>query len=210
MNKLWMAALLVAVAAFAAGEKDEEGWISLTDGKTMEGWKVGENSDTWSLKDGAFVAQGPRSHLFYVGDAHGGEFEDFELKVDVKTEPNSNGGVYFHTDYQDEGWPAKGFEVQVNNSHKDWRRSGGLYAVQDVREAPAKDGEWFTEHIIVKGDNVRVLVDGKEVVNWTQPEDWQGIENSPERKLASGTIALQGHDPNSTVYYKNIRIKPLD
>jgi len=99
----------------------------------------------------------------------------------------------------------------VNNSHTDRIRTGSLYHVVDVLdESPAKDDVWFTEHIIVKDDTITVAVDGKQVVRWTQPPDWDGGREGPGRKITGpGTIALQGHDPNSTVYYKNIRIKPL-
>jgi hypothetical protein len=54
--------------------------------------------------------------------------------------------------------------VQVNNSQADWRRTGGLYGIEDLKEAPAKDGEWFEMHIQVMGQQIRVLVDGKLVV----------------------------------------------
>ncbi len=153
----------------------EDGWISLWDGKTFDGWKASENQGTFTIKDGAIVAKGNRSHLFYVGDVNGAEFKNFELMVDVKTQENSNGGIYFHTKYQEQGWPDHGFEVQVNNSHKDFRRTGGLYAVKDVIDiSPAKDHEWFTEHIIVKGNHVVIKVDGKTATDWTQPADWKG------------------------------------
>jgi hypothetical protein len=91
-------------------------------------------------------------------------------------------------------------------------KSGSLYHVQDITEPPAKDDEWFTEHIIVKGDTITVNVNDKQVVTWTQPSDWNGGREGPGRAItpAGGTIALQAHDPGSTVYYKNIRIKPLD
>ncbi len=188
----------------------EDGFISLWDGKTFDGWKASENKGTFTIKDGALVAQGKRSHLFYVGDVNGGKFKNFELKVDVKAQKNSNGGIYFHTQYQEVGWPDYGFEVQVNNTHKDRRKTGGLYAVADVMDnPPANDYEWFTEHIIVKGNHVTIKVDGKTTTEWTQPDDWQGAHDMPLRKIGSGTIALQGHDPVSVVHFKNIRIKPL-
>jgi hypothetical protein len=79
--------------------------------------------------------------------------------------------------------------------------------VVDVLEAHAKDDTWFTEHVIVKGECVIIKVDGKTVVDWAEPDASRGTEDGPH--LSSGTIALQGHDPGSTVYYKNIRIKPL-
>jgi len=77
--------------------------------------EVIENVETFTVKDGAIVAHGPRSHCFYMGDFHNHTFKDFELKVDVMTLPGANGGVYIDTEYQDQGFPLKGFEVQVNN-----------------------------------------------------------------------------------------------
>lgn len=199
--------LLFAMLPLAAQEK---GWTSLSNGKDLTGWKVNENTDTFSVQDGAIVAHGQRSHCFYVGDFQNHTFRDFELKVDVMTKPKANGGIYILTEYQDRGWPGKGFEVQVNNSFPgDPRKTGSLYEVQDVHQQRVSDDQWFTEHIIVKGNNIRVLVNDKEVVNWTQPGDWAGTRDFAGRRINPGTIALQGHDPGSTVYYKNIRIKPL-
>jgi hypothetical protein len=99
----------------------------------------------------------------------------------------------------------------VNNTfEKDWRKTGSLYQVDDVKEQLAPDNEWFTEHIIVKGDTITVRLNDKPAVEWTQPADWEGPKGSPGRRIAPGTIALQAHDAGSTVYYRNIRIKPLD
>ena len=210
MRTLLSAALLAAVLltpAYAA----EDGWVTLFDGESLDGWKAStEEYQTFKLVDGMLVANGRRQHMFYVGDVNGGKFQNFELKVDVMTKANSNGGIYFHTEYQADGWPSKGFEVQVNNSHKDWRRSGSLYNVQDVRNPPTADDEWFTEHIVVRGKHVQVYLDGKKVVDWTQPDDWAPPEGMAGRMIGDGTFALQGHDPGSTVYYKNIRVKVLD
>jgi hypothetical protein len=199
--------LFVALAAgcVSAPMEEDGGWISLFDGKSFDGWKVSENPHTFTIRDGAIVANGPRAHCFYVGPVENADFKNFELKVDVMTKPNSNGGIFFHTEYQDEGWPAKGFEAQVNNTYMDDpRKTGSLYGIVDVLEAPAKDNVWFTEHVIVKSKRVVIKVDGKTVVDWTEPAGERA-----RRALSSGTVALQGHDPGSTVFYKNIRIKPL-
>jgi hypothetical protein len=207
--------MLVCVCTLLAGCQSAEklcyriqGWKSLFDGKTLDGWKASENKNTFSVRDGMIVAAGPRSHLFYVRPVQDANFKNFELKADVMTEPGSNAGIYFHTEYQETGWPNKGYEVQVNNTHSDWRKTGGLYAVKDVNESPAKDNEWFTEHIIVKDKRIIIRVNGKTTVDWTEPEGFK-LENQPGRKLSSGTFALQGHDPKSVVYFKNIRVKPL-
>jgi 3-keto-disaccharide hydrolase len=198
----------------------EPGWTSLFNGKDFTGWKV-SRPDSFKVENGAIVANGIAGHAYYDGDFRKHTFRNFELKVDIMTRANSNGGVYVLTAYEEKGgnvrasgeFPSKGFEIQVNNSYaRDPVKSGSLYHVQDVNESFAKDDEWFTEHIIVKGNTIVVKVNDKQTVEWTQPADWTGGREGPGRVIRDpgGTIALQAHDPNSTVYYKNIRIKPLD
>ena len=210
MKSLMLVAPLVValVGALAQAPANEAGFVQLFNGKDFTGWKI-SNPASFTIQDGAIVANGSAGHAYYDGPV-GTTFRNFELKIDVMTKPNSNGGVYVMTEFKEKGWPSKGFEVQVNNTYKDPVKSGSLYHVSDIFEAPAKDNEWFTEHIIVQGDTITVKVNDKEVVRWTQPADWNGGREGPGRRLGPGTIALQAHDPGSTVYYKNIRIKPLD
>jgi hypothetical protein len=216
-----LAALLAGCASFssapskpggpthALGSSDSEGFTCISDG-TWTGWKVGESQASWSIADGAFRANGGRSHNFYVG-AHA-PFKDFELKVDVLTQPGSNGGIYIHTKYQDTGWPWGGYETQVNQTHGDWRKSGSVYAVQDVKEdklvGVVKDGEWYTHHVIVRGGNIKIYLNGTLVNDFTEEAGRQPGKDF-ERKLNAGTFALQAHDPKSVVLYKNIRVKKL-
>jgi len=211
---------LVLAAAVQTAPAVEPGFTSLFNGKDFTGWTIAGPAESFTIRDGAIVANGAASHAYYTGEVRKHSFRDFELKVDVMTRPGSNGGIYMLTEFQEVGgnvrasgrFPSKGFEVQVNNSHTDRARTGSLYHVQDVLDtSPAKDDEWFTEHIIVKGNTITVNVNGKQTVQWTQPADWNGGREGPGRSITGpGTIAMQAHDPNSTVYYKNIRIKPLD
>jgi hypothetical protein len=199
--------LLTATTGLAADEV-EAGYTSLSDGKTFEGWKTAEeNKGTWTIQDGAFVAHGNRCHLYYVGDPK--PFKNFDLKVDVMTDPVSNGGIYFHTKYQPEGWPKAGFECQVNNTHSDWIKTGSLYGLVNIAKSPAEDGKWWTQEIIVKGNSITVLVDGKRVLQYNEPAGAQPGKDFA-RKLDEGTFAFQGHDPKSVVRYKNIRVKRLE
>ncbi|HET6423080.1 MAG TPA: DUF1080 domain-containing protein [Planctomycetaceae bacterium] len=209
-QRVWCAAFFVLATSVSGvyAADVEEGFKLLTDGKSFDGWKINESPESWSIKDGAFVAKGGRSHLFYVGDDK--PFVNFELRVDVKTENNSNGGIYFHTKFQESGWPKYGFECQVNNSYKsDPRKTGSIYQVVDVHEAAAKDNEWYTETVIVKGKNIKVKVNDKIVVDYTEPKGAQPGDDFT-RVLDKGTFALQAHDPGSTVHFKNIRVKRLD
>jgi hypothetical protein len=201
-----LVALIAASAALAADET-EEGFVPLTDGNSFAGWKPAtENPDTWKIEDGAFVTRGPRCHLFYVGE--GVPFKNFELKVDVMTDPGSNGGIYFHTEWQAEGWPNTGLESQVNNTQSDWRKTGSIYGLASVGFSLAEDNKWWTQHIIVNGDTVLVKIDGKICVEYKEQLGTQaGAERG--RKIGEGTFGLQGHDPKSIVRYKNIRVKRL-
>ena len=185
--------------------QESDGWVSLFDGVSLDGWKASENKDAFSVRDGMIVVDGKRSHLFYVGDVGGADFVNFEWQAEVKTKAGSNSGMYFHTEYQEEGWPGKGYEAQVNNTHTDPKKTGGLYGIVDVFEAPAEDDVWFTQKITVLGKRIVIEVDGDIVVDYTEPE---GLVR-PERQLSRGTVALQGHDPGSVVYYRNLKIRLL-
>jgi hypothetical protein len=188
----------------------DDGFVSLFDGRSFEGWRINENPDSFSVRDGMIIAHGPRSHLFYAGPVENADFRNFHFKAKVKTEPGSNSGIYFHTEYQSEGWPRKGFEAQVNTSHTDRKKSGGLYAVSDVLDhTPAPDGEWYDYEIIVQGRRVVLQINGQTTTDWTQPEDWTPPQHMPRGGVSSGTFALQGHDPKSVVYFKDISVKPL-
>ena len=206
-NLLLLACLSVALSLTAVAAEPEPGFTTISDGKSFAGWKMAnENKDTWKLEEGAFVAHGNRNHLYYVGDEK--PFTNFELKVDVKTAPGSNGGIYFHTRYQETGWPKHGFETQVNNTHGDWKKTGSLYDVVNVKESAAKDNVWWTQHLIVQGNHVTVKIDGKTVMEYTEPADYKPSKDFP-RKISEGTFALQAHDPKSVIHYKNIRVKRL-
>jgi hypothetical protein len=211
------AVVLVALAMVAvrpiyvrADDKpDAEGFYSLFDGKSLDGWKASEIKDAWAVEDGNLVAKSGRSHLFYDGPVHDHNWKNFELKAEVMTKPGANSGIYFHTEYQETDWPFHGFEAQINNTHTDWKRTGSLYDVVDIRESPAKDDEWFPYDILVQDKHIVLTVNGKQTVDYTEPEGGPKVADKPGRMLSHGTIALQGHDPKSETHFKNIRIKTL-
>jgi len=208
MKRLLLAscAALAGVLTLCAADS-EEGFVPLFDGKTFDGWKIGDpQNKSWRIEDGVIIAQGKPSHLFYVGDEK--PFKDFEFKVDVMTEPRSNGGIYFHTKFQESSWPKSGFECQVNVTHTDWKKTGSLYDIANVGTTPAQDNKWWTQHITVKGNKVTVKIDGKTVLEYNEPPGTQPGKDF-QRKLNEGTFAFQAHDPGSVVRYKNIRVKRL-
>ena len=202
MIRRLLPALLGSVLLFqiSGTAEDKDGWISLFNGKNFDGWKIGDaKQGKWKIENGNIVANGPRSHLYTIK-----EFKNFEFKAEVMTTPGSNSGIYFHTKYQEEGFPSTGYESQVNVSHGDPVKTGSLWGVVKLYETPAKDNKWWEQHIIVRGQNIVVKINGKTVLDYTEPKGVQG-----GRKISSGSFALQAHDPKSVIYYRKLRVKPL-
>jgi hypothetical protein len=213
MKRLLPILCLLALFAFTLNlraedgeEQTDDGWITLFDGQSLDGWKINENEDSFALKEGGIlVVNGPRGHMFYDGDVEDHDFINFHFKAEVMTMSGANSGLYFHTQFQESGWPSIGYEVQVNQTHGDPKKSSGLYGVEDVFEAPAKDEEWYTQEIIVRGNRIITRVNGKTLVDYIEPDDVEG-----GRKLSSGTFAIQAHDPGSKVFFQNIQVRPLN
>ena len=195
---LALALSLTTAAGLFASEPDEDGWISLFNGEDLSGWKVSEDGK-WHVAIGRIVANGPRSHLFTEQ-----EFKNFDFETEVMTTAGSNSGIYFHTKFQEEGWPELGYEVQVNQTQRDPVKSGSLYGVVKRFSTPVKDDEWYTTRITVRGNAVTVRINDEVLYEYVQPAGVTG-----PRKLGEGSIAFQAHDPDSVVYYRNVRIKPL-
>jgi len=210
-----IALLLAAPAAAYAFHDDSADWIPLFDGKSLDGWKPNEHADTFKVVDGQIVVHGERTHLFYVGPVHNADFKNFELSADVMTRPGANSGIYFHTAFQPSGWPAAGFEVQVANTHegangyKERKKTGSLYAVRNVYKQLVSDNEWFRMNILVRGKQVQIRLNNMLVVDYVEPDEPFRADLNFQRVINHGTFALQGHDPGSTTYFKNIRVRPL-
>lgn len=202
-----------AVPLLAAEDK----WIPLFDGRTLSGWSPSENKDSWKVRDGCLFADGPRSHLFYSGPVANHRFRNFELEVEALARPRANSGIYFHTEYQEKGWPLKGFEIQVNGSalgdggYLERKKTGSIYGVRNVYKQLIEDDKWFTVNLAVRGKNIQVRINGTLVSEYTEPVPPILADNAEERGrlLSSGTIALQCHDPGSKALYRSVRIRPL-
>lgn len=212
---------LITLLALSSAALAEDGWVSMFNGKDLSGWKSNvatedkpeEKANVFAVENGELKVHGGRAHIFYVGPDGNAKFKNFEFKAKVKTTPGSNSGLYIHTTPEDKGWPSKGYECQVNATHTDRKKTGGLYAVADVLDnAPNKDDEWFDYNIKVEGKKITITINGKVTTEWTEPADWdptKSLKGMDGRKLSEGTIAIQGHDPKSVIYYKDLFIKAL-
>jgi hypothetical protein len=196
MCLLWtgLLAVLTTSAVFAAADdSDGGGWITMFDGKTLEGWKAADNPESWSAKNGTIVGDGERSHLFYT--LH--ECENCEFKAEVRINHGGNSGMYFRAKFEP-NWPH-GYEAQVNNTHEDWRRTGSLYRFFDIREQLIPDDTWWTQQVIANGNHIIIKVNGKVVVDYVDAKN----------TYRKGLLALQQHNKGSVVEFRNLMMRPL-
>ncbi len=211
--------LLTILATFLTGTAfAADGWRDLFNGKDLAGWRANVMPESFTVVDGAIRANAtkPSSHLLYVGEKKEGEesFKDFELEVETRSEPNSNSGIFIHTDMSAGGAAmhlSKGYEIQLNSSTIEKRKTGSLYAVVDLAQSPVDESKWFKVLITVRGQRITVAVNGQQVVDYTEPPNVERPKERAGRKLnpVGGAIALQAHDPKSVFYFKSVRIRPL-
>jgi hypothetical protein len=211
MSRFLICCFIATLATTATADDASSGWKTIFDGKSMDGWKKTENMDSWKLIDGTLQCAGERSHLFYVGED--ASFTNFEFEAEVKTTKGSNAGIYFHTKVQDTGWPKYGYECQVNITHKDPKKSGSLYGVVNVSADDLKgvisDDVWYKTYIRVEGRHITIKVNDKVTVDYTEKDGQEAFDKNFERRLGSGTFALQAHDPDSVVSFRNIKVRRL-
>lgn len=209
-------ALLAAAAGGLLAPARGQGWTALFDGRSLAGWRASENPSSWKVTDGMLFADGPRSHLFYEGMGGGARFRNFEFEAEVKSAPGCNSGVYFHTVFQEKGWPQKGFEIQINNTatgeggYRENKRTGSLYGLRNVYKPLARDNEWTSLRVRVAGKRIQAWVNGVMTVDFVEPSPPVLAEGSERgRVLDAGTFALQCHDPQSKAWFRQVRVRPL-
>jgi hypothetical protein len=211
-RRSFLAAVVAAPVAVSAGND----WIDLFDGHSLTGWRPSENKSSWKVIDGQLAADGPRSHLFYVGPARGADFRNFELEVELTTKPECNSGIYFHTQYQESGFPEKGFEIQINNTalgdggYLERKKTGSLYGLRNMYKQLVPDEKPFRVSTSVRGKNVQISLNGQLLVDYVEPTPPViPAGGEKQRFLDRGTFALQCHNNGSRAFYRSVRVRPL-
>jgi hypothetical protein len=203
--------LLTSLLALPALSRADDGWVPLFDGASLDGWKSGEDVESFKVVDGLLVAEGPRAHLFYSGSVGHADFKNFELKADVMSTAGSRSAICFHTASGRGDRPSRGLEVAIANAGVagEHRKTGSLYGVRNVYKALVKDDQWFQVHLTTRGKQVQIRLNGVLVVDYVEPQTPVRIAHEPERALGHGTFALRCDGPNSKVLFRNILVRQL-
>lgn len=202
-------AIAILAAASLAGAADKQ----LFNGKDLDGWKqVGPGR--FVVADGMMKTEGGMGLMFYERE----KFGSAVIKVVYKTEgARANSGVVIRLpEPPPDPWYGvhNGFEVQIDAAGDEWHSTGAIYSLSKVTSREQKPaGEWNTMEIELRGPLTVISVNGKKV------NEFREGQAVPERKMwyepirgprpDSGYIGLQNHDPRSTVYFKEISVRPL-
>jgi len=175
--------------------------ISLFNGRNLDGWKLmnPNAANGWSVQDGVLMNRVEK------GKSHGNlrtekEFEDFNLKLEVRTQEKSNSGIYLRGIYEVQIAETYGKKVDSHNM-------GAIYSRITPSEAAEKPiGEWQTLDITLVDRHVTVILNGKTIID-NQPllGCTGGAMTADEFK--PGPIYLQGDHTN--IDYRNIVLRPV-
>jgi hypothetical protein len=213
--------------------KYKDGFVSIFDGKTLNGWKVlpAETTPAWTVKDGIIVGDGDKGAGYLTFENK--EIADLELKLSYRFPGKGNSGIsiraiedktgkrLFQSYHADLAHVGKGKKVLgAWDFHTPGRREHACFrgdrlvidaddnpkktAIEDaVTEKDIKKGDWNTVHLIAKGNNFKFFINGRLSSEFT--------EHLPdEKRLDKGMIQLQLHDPGMIVHFKDIRLKILE
>ena len=208
--------ILAVVVGSAAQEKksSDEGWISLFNGKDLSGWRVWDRNaiNSWSVQDGVMANIRPpkdRGTDLLTEQLFG----DCELHIEFKVPERSNSGVFLQGRY----------EIQVMDSYGRPPSVGGCGAlynqVAPLVNASKPAGEWQSFDVIfhqprinasgrvTKRARMTVYHNGQRIID---NAELKGQTGGPMRRgeKTPGPLLLQGD--HGTVWYRNVRIRPLD
>lgn len=184
-----------ATCGFAVAQQPgHDGWVSMFDGKTLDGWKPNQNAQSWSVRNGEIVGDGPVSHLFWIVR----ECENCEFRAEVKLNHSGNSGMYIRAAFGP-GFP-KGYEAQVENTSPDPQKTGSLYGFSKVLEQLIPDDTWWTQDVSAKDNHIVIKVNDKVVTDYVDAKN----------TYTKGYLALQQHNQGSVVEYRNLMMRPLE
>lgn len=218
MKPLALFTTLVAAALALPLSAADDGWVSLFDGKTLEGWTQKNGTATYRVEDGTIVGKtnegSPNSFL-----CSNKEYGDFELEFEVKVDKALNSGVQIRSQTvggTNEG-RVNGPQVEIEASDNSAPEAGYIYGeatkfgwlVKDEDRKfhkHMKDGEWNKFRVVAKGPTIETWINGQHIIKLTHEEIY--------KTHPKGFLGLQVHGIGKgqgpyEVAWRNIRIKPL-
>lgn len=207
----WM---LTGILAVGAPAPPEEGFVSLFDGTTLDGWVlVGNKEHGYIVRDGVIACPpGGGGNLLTTRD-----FADFILRFEFRLEPGSNNGLGIRAPVDGRDIAYDGIELQIIDDSAEkyqdlqpWQRHGSLYHVVPARTGHLKPvGEWNEQEVVAHGSHIKVTLNGAVIldVDTSTVTDPELLAKHPGLNRKTGRIGFLGH--NDPVEFRNIRIREM-
>jgi hypothetical protein len=204
--KRWAIVLVAALAICVIGlrhhsrqaiAQSNAGWVTLFDGKTMNGWNpIG--TANWKVEDGALVADNGNGFLVSKDS-----YTDFQLRAEFWVEDKTNSGVFIRCTDPNSVSGKTSYEVNIWDTRPEQKYgTGAIVDVGAVDPMPHAGGKWNVYEITAKGNTFTVVLNGQKTVDGAKSD-----------KFASGRIALQHgkgvSDESGVVKFRKVEIKPL-
>jgi len=195
-------ALGLAALSYAPQASSESGWITLFDGKSLDGFtKTGDAN--WRVEDGTIVADKGNGFLVTRND-----YKDYEIRTEFWVEPDSNSGIFIRCADPNKIGADNCYEVNIWDARPDPSYgTGAIVNVAKVDPMPKAGGKWNTYEITAKGSTLTVVLNGQKTVA------------AQDSKLPNGHIALQhglgNKDANGVandkgvVKFRKVEVRPL-
>lgn len=177
--------------------------IVLFNGRDLSGWRPFGGRNGWRAADGVLINDAPQPegrHIAYANLRTEREFEDFNLRLELRLPPNGNSGIYLRGIY----------EVQVADSYgkpPSMHGMGAIYSrIAPTENAARPAGEWQTYDITLVDRHVTVILNGRKIID-NQP--LLGCTGGAlwSDELRPGPIYLQGD--HTSVEYRNLVLRPV-
>lgn len=208
LASLFTVLFLASASLLAAGES-EEGFVSLFDGKTLNGWQGALKG--YVAEDGVLVCLKSGGGKLLTTKQYG----DFIFRFEFKLEPNANNGVGIRAPLDCD--PAYcGMEIQILDDSGSaytklapYQYHGSIYGVVPAKKGFLKPvGQWNSQEILCQGRHVKVTLNGEVIVDAdldkVQPVDGRA---HPGLKREKGHIGFLGH--GARIEFRNIRIQEM-
>lgn len=185
----------------------------LFNGKDLTGWKM-TGPGEFVVEDGMMKTVGGMGLLYYTPQ----KLSNCVLRVVFKTAgEHANSGVVIRLpEPPPDPWYGvhNGYEVQIDAGGDEWHSTGAIYSLSKVTSRQQKPaGEWNTMDIEIRGPVTRISVNGTVVNEFREgqamPERKQWFEPIRGPRPDAGFVGLQNHDRRSTVYFKEVSVRPL-
>jgi len=199
-------------SVFAVKGADGDGFVSLFNGKNLDGWVLNGKPEGWEVKEGLLRSEGGKGGNWIRSEK---EYGDYIFKTDWKVSKGGNSGIFIRAADKGNPWQT-GYEVQIYTGERDdLHCTGSLYGYAAVNPRPDETPDkWHTLEIQCVGPKIKIVADGVKVVDVDQTElplpKEEGYPD-PKTKPTRGYIGIQDShsDAGHYIEFRNIRIKEL-